>query len=347
MTDEGDEKQVTGSVFDQLREEAASSDAESWRPDLPNKVFSHSKRKGLVTEDLLAGVARLGGPVRVPKFHEAYLLAAESLLNQALKSEMLDEYAVVILYCVRHATELALKDLINECLIRRTSLSGVIDGVERPTYSDHWNVKTHKLVDLTEQLERQLVELFKAEKKAKTGREHPIKPPEQLRALAVRLQELDQDGERFRFPAFIDTEAQKRDADDYSDIFEANENQFGEKFQVTRSHVKISATFPTSQVFPVQEFVHSLRAAFDEVFVYAGSDLDQVWEGYFHGLDRLCSERDHAAYADWEWQRRRQAGKLKEFDVLIEKLKRGEAPQSEEIELLIEVRDQVQEDTNP
>ncbi|MCJ8352305.1 hypothetical protein [Moritella sp.] len=71
------------------------------------------KSQEQISEDQKNGVSRFGGDFRQPNYSHAYFNSAKILLDNALKSEQLDEFGLPIFYMVRHTLELNLKNMLS------------------------------------------------------------------------------------------------------------------------------------------------------------------------------------------------------------------------------------------
>lgn len=74
-------------------------------------VFVFAKDPQFEREDVVAGLARLGGQ-RQPDFFLSYMKSAEVLINHGIETNSLDDVALPAFYLQRHAVELLLKRLI-------------------------------------------------------------------------------------------------------------------------------------------------------------------------------------------------------------------------------------------
>ena len=77
-----------------------------------DSVIISGKPPDLVETDLRNGIARFGGQWRHPDYLQAYIKAADLLINQALKTKSLDDLGLPIFYLQRHTMELLLKRLL-------------------------------------------------------------------------------------------------------------------------------------------------------------------------------------------------------------------------------------------
>jgi len=82
-------------------------------PGQNDEVISFGKSAEQEESDLLNQLGRVGGDFRQPSYARAYLRAARTLLDVALKTNDLDQLCLPIFYLQRHATELLLKRLLN------------------------------------------------------------------------------------------------------------------------------------------------------------------------------------------------------------------------------------------
>ncbi|MDR7119362.1 hypothetical protein [Rheinheimera soli] len=115
-------------------------------------VFVFAKASQFEREDVVAGLARLGGQ-RQPDFFLSYMKSAEVLINHGIETNSLDDVALPVFYLQRHAVELLLKRLIcwlyetnefeeNASLGRSIFLSVNKNGKETSTFKGQHDLKS-------------------------------------------------------------------------------------------------------------------------------------------------------------------------------------------------------------
>lgn len=253
-----------------------------------SKVIAAKKRKALVSVDREKHQARIGGPLRTPDYKEAYLLAAERLVEAAEFNDERDDLCVPIMYCLRHCVEIGLKDLLRTCLDIRLAVSGTDNDLQRPSVDDLNDMHTHNLNTLVNSLEGELERL-------KLG----VGLPSKLRKIAIDLHNLEPDGhegERFRYSRLVERPSVL--------ISAVPDVDYCYHEIRTKQHVpKINSSFPESETFEIRALTRRTREAVDEEFVQSVEDLEKIRGFEALLLQEQQKQQEHLAREGWEKER--------------------------------------------
>lgn len=272
-----DEMEITG--LKSLKEAAEKSGAKNGLPTVEWSVFEYEKKESLAAYDRENNLARVSGPLRVPLYREAYLLAAEKLADVAETQDLRDELAVPVLYLLRHAAELALKDLLDARFeLERSRARGKGDFELYPSEKDREKVYGHNLTSLRDHLENRLEEEL----------------PTRFREAVIALEQVsleEKAGQRFRYATFT---KQERDR-------EAQEVPWGQAFRhLEKSSVKKPTIGEEDEIkVCLSEWADGLRSGFDEVFAYSFEELQEGEKLYAemaleaHNIEQTMLQREH------------------------------------------------------
>lgn len=75
-------------------------------------VLAFGKSEEQKRDDIALGIGRVGGFGREPNYMYSYVIAAELLVAEAVRTSRLDDLSLPIFYLQRHATELLVKRLL-------------------------------------------------------------------------------------------------------------------------------------------------------------------------------------------------------------------------------------------
>jgi hypothetical protein len=107
-------------------------------PEEPAGVLIWGKAPEQKEADLAAGIGRVGGH-RSPNYAQAYLLAANTLIEEARGKKTLDHHVLPIFFLQRHAAELLMKEPLQLAMVVQRYREKA--NVSRPNFPDKAQAK--------------------------------------------------------------------------------------------------------------------------------------------------------------------------------------------------------------